>query len=346
MHETIQQVLRDRMHDDGIAVRYDDRTWTWREHLAEAAAEASALIGVADPARPLHVGVLLGNTPAMLRSMAAAGLGGYVLCGINTTRRGAGLLADIRRADCQLLLIDSDHRPLLDGLDLTGITVLDVASPAYPDAVASAAPLVAHREVTATDPLMLIFTSGTSGNPKAVPFTHVMAVLPRRQPRLATRRHRRRRLLRVDAAVPLQRRRGRLGGRRSCAARPWSPARSSRHRRFLDDVRRYGATYLNYVGKPLSYVLATPERPDDADNPLRVAFGNEAGRPRHRRVRAPLRLPGDRRLRLHRDSPSSSSARTAPRRAPSARAVTGVAVYDADDRDRVRARAVRRDGAR
>ena len=34
---------------------------------------------------------------------------------------------------------------------------------------------------------------------------------------------------------------------------------------------------MNYVGKPLSYVLATPERPDDADNPLRLAFGNEAG---------------------------------------------------------------------
>jgi fatty-acyl-CoA synthase len=45
---------------------------------------------------------------------------------------------------------------------------------------------------------------------------------------------------------------------------------------FLDDVRRYGATYMNYVGKPLAYILATPERDDDADNPLRVAFGNEA----------------------------------------------------------------------
>ena len=54
-----------------------------------------------------------------------------------------------------------------------------------------------------------------------------------------------------------------------------APARFSASR-FLDDVRGYGATYLNYVGKPLAYVLATPERPDDADNPLRVAFGNEA----------------------------------------------------------------------
>jgi fatty-acyl-CoA synthase len=33
---------------------------------------------------------------------------------------------------------------------------------------------------------------------------------------------------------------------------------------------------MNYVGKPLAYVLATPDRDDDADNPLRVAFGNEA----------------------------------------------------------------------
>ena len=45
---------------------------------------------------------------------------------------------------------------------------------------------------------------------------------------------------------------------------------------FLADVRRYGATYFNYVGKPLSYILATPLRPDDADNPLRRCFGNEA----------------------------------------------------------------------
>jgi fatty-acyl-CoA synthase len=44
---------------------------------------------------------------------------------------------------------------------------------------------------------------------------------------------------------------------------------------FLPDVRAAGATYFNYVGKPLSYILATPERDDDADNPLVRAFGNE-----------------------------------------------------------------------
>src|SRR6185437_12940602 len=44
---------------------------------------------------------------------------------------------------------------------------------------------------------------------------------------------------------------------------------------FLPDVRATGSTYFNYVGKPLSYILATPERPDDVENPLVRAFGNE-----------------------------------------------------------------------
>jgi fatty-acyl-CoA synthase len=44
---------------------------------------------------------------------------------------------------------------------------------------------------------------------------------------------------------------------------------------FLPDVRKFGATYANYVGKPLSYVVATPPRTDDADNPLRLVYGNE-----------------------------------------------------------------------
>ena len=97
MADTIQQLLRTRSGDATPAVKYGDRVWTWREHLADASAAAAALIGIADPKRPLHVGALLGNTPEMLTAMAAAALGGYVLCGINDTRRGAALAKDILR---------------------------------------------------------------------------------------------------------------------------------------------------------------------------------------------------------------------------------------------------------
>ncbi|MGV7434454.1 acyl-CoA synthetase, partial [Mycobacterium kansasii] len=62
MAETLQQLLREREEGDTVAVKYGDRTWTWREHVAEAKAQAATLIGMADPRRPLHVGTLLGNT--------------------------------------------------------------------------------------------------------------------------------------------------------------------------------------------------------------------------------------------------------------------------------------------
>ncbi|MEO3761639.1 fatty-acid--CoA ligase FadD1 [Mycobacterium sp. B14F4] len=270
MIETVQQLLRTRMADDSPAVKYGDRTWTWREHLAEAAAEASALIALADPAKPMHVGALLGNTPAMLRSMAAAALGGYVLCGINTTRRGEGLAADIRRADCRLVLADAQHVPLLDGLDLGGATVLDVDALKLDDAE----PLVPHREVTGADTALMIFTSGTSGDPKAVRFAHAMAVMCGAS--LVDRFG-----LTADdvcyLSMPLFHSNGVAAGWAvaiACGA-TMVPAKFSPSR-FLNDIRRYGATYMNYVGKPLALVLGTPESPDDADNPLRAAFGNEA----------------------------------------------------------------------
>ena len=272
--ETVQQLLRQRRNDDTAAIAHGERTWTWREHLAEAEAEAAALIRLADPARPLHVGALLTNSPAMLRAMAAAALGGYVLCGINTTRRGAGLLADIRRSDCQILLVEGEHLPLLNGLNLNGIQVIDVASRSYAEAAAAAPPLVPHREVTAADTLMMIFTSGTSGDPKAVRFAHGMAIMCGASL-----------IFQYDVtaddvcylAMPLFHSNGiaagwavAIGSGATMVPAKFSPSR------FIDDVRRFNVTYLNYVGKPLALILATPERPDDAGTPLRIAFGNEA----------------------------------------------------------------------
>ncbi|MCW2797465.1 AMP-binding protein, partial [Nocardioides sp.] len=138
MAENVQQLLRERAEDDSVGLKYGGRDWTWREHLTEAATQAAALIGIADPDRPLHVGVLLGNTPDMLRAMAAAGLGGYVLCGINTTRRGDGILADVRRSDCQILVTDAEHRRLLDGLDLGDVRLLDTSTAEWTDLLAAA----------------------------------------------------------------------------------------------------------------------------------------------------------------------------------------------------------------
>ncbi|BBZ46518.1 fatty-acid--CoA ligase FadD1 [Mycobacterium parmense] len=271
---TLQALLGSRLTDSTIAVKYEERQWSWREYLADAKARAAAFIAAADPQRPLHVGALLGNTPEMLNQMAAAGLGGYVLCGLNTTRRGEALAADVARAHCQFVVTDAEHRPLLDDLDLGATQILDTSSARWAELIDGAGELVPHRQVTAMDAFMMIFTSGTSGNPKAVQVSHMMATF---------------------AGMNLVQRFGLTGEDTCYVSMPlfhsnavvagWAPAVVSgaamvpakfSASSFLEDVRRYGATYMNYVGKPLAYILSTPERDDDADNPLRVAFGNEA----------------------------------------------------------------------
>jgi fatty-acyl-CoA synthase len=272
--DTLQQLLRERADQDTVAVKYGDRSWTWREHVAEASAQAAALLAITDRDRPVHVGVLLGNTPQMLAALAAAALGGFVVCGINTTRRGDALARDIARVDCQVLLTDSEHRHLVDGLDLPGVSVIDTSSRQWSRMVAEAPALTPHREVGPNDTFIMIFTSGTSGEPKAVEVPHSMVLFS------GSALVQRYALGGSDTcylAMPLFHSNGVYAGWSVAlgAGAAMAPASFSASR-FLPDIRRYGVTYMNYVGKPLAYVMATPEQPDDHDNPLRVAFGNEA----------------------------------------------------------------------
>ncbi|MGV0835841.1 fatty-acid--CoA ligase FadD1 [Mycolicibacterium thermoresistibile] len=274
MADTLQQLLRERAGQDSVAVKYGESRTSWRRHVADAERHAAAVLTAVDPNRPAHIAVLLGNTPDMLTALAGAALGGYVLCGINTTRRGEALARDIARVDAQMLLTDAQHRHLLDGLDLPGVTVVDTSTPHWAQLLAQAPALTPHREVTADDTFMMIFTSGTSGEPKAVQVPHSTvlfsgtALVDRYQ--LSSRDT-------CYLAMPLFHSNAVYAGWSVAlgAGAAMAPATFSASR-FLADIRRYGATYMNYVGKPLAYILATPQRPDDHDNPLRIAFGNEA----------------------------------------------------------------------
>ena len=267
---TVSDLLTPLIDVDDRGVYFEETFTTWRDHLRYGAAVAAALRARLDPDRPPHVGVLLQNTPFFSAVLVAAGLTGIVPVGLNPVRRGAALQRDIAHADCQLVLADSAS------LDVVGdIDHVDVGSPEWAAEVAGFAdqPVVVHQ-ADPGDLFMLIYTSGTSGDPKAVKCSQgkvaVAGVTMTQRFDLGPNDV-------CYVSMPLFHSNAVLVGWAVALASQSSLAlrRKFSASQFLPDVRRFGATYANYVGKPLSYVLATPELPDDADNPLRAVYGNE-----------------------------------------------------------------------
>jgi fatty-acyl-CoA synthase len=272
------------------AVKFDDHMWTHGEYVEEASRWAQLFLSRAPADRALHVGVLLDNTPDYLFALGGAALAGAAIVGLNHTRRDEHLLRDIEHTHVGLIVTEPRHAPLLEPLagrlptEADNLLLCTRFADGDDPAPSLGKPLdEALAGVTATDPALepdpdtlwgLIFTSGTSAAPKAVICT---------QRRFMVTGNRMGMIMDLGpddvgyVCMPLFHSNALMVG--------WAPSivygasvglgRRFSASRWLADVRRYGSTYFNYTGKPLAYLLATPERPDDADNPLRVAFGNE-----------------------------------------------------------------------
>jgi fatty-acyl-CoA synthase len=258
------------------ALRFDDRVWTHAEYFAEARRWANLFLAhpPSTPDGVRHVGVLLDNVPEYLFAFGGAALSGSVIVGLNHTRRDEHLWRDIEHTHVGLVITEPRHLPLLEPLTDRLPPLVVVGEPDLDAALAGAGDVDPGIDPDVESRWALIFTSGTSSAPKAVicsqrrmlqtgvrmatimelgpddvgyicmPLFHSNALMVGWAPSIA-----------VGASVGL--------GRRFSAS-GWLP-----------DVRRYGSTWFNYTGKPLAYLISTPEQPDDADNTLRVAFGNE-----------------------------------------------------------------------
>ena len=110
MPPTVASLLLARAADDRPGLRFEDETWTWRQHVAESARRADLLRRERTDG-PFHVGLLLENVPEFSFFLGAAALAGAVVVGVNPTRRGSELEADIRHTDCQLVVTDAQHVP-------------------------------------------------------------------------------------------------------------------------------------------------------------------------------------------------------------------------------------------
>ncbi|HEX5096736.1 MAG TPA: AMP-binding protein, partial [Acidimicrobiia bacterium] len=262
-----------RADDDGVALLFEDEQWTWREVVAEARTRARLFLELRQPG-PFHVGVLLENVPEFVFVLTGAGLAGAAVVGINPTRRGAELARDINHTDCQLIVTDASMRPLLDGLDLDvpADRIFDVDGPEYAALVAKARDDTRVIEPPAPETLFaLLFTSGSTGAPKAVrmtqgraargaanvifspddvlycamPLYHGNALNANLFP-----------ALRSGAAIALRQKFSASG--------------------FLPDARRYNVTFFNTVGRALNHILSTPESADDRDHSIKYVLGPES----------------------------------------------------------------------
>lgn len=286
---TFGEILLERSTDDHPGLLFEDSQWSWRDFVAEAAARAPVFLewqerlsGRIDERpeayRQLHVGILLENVPEYLFCVCAAALSGVTVIGVNPTRRGVELAADIRGVDCDIIITDHLGRETLAGLD-TGVdedAVVDIDSDEWRTAVAEnfgSGPELTEGARTPDALLALLFTSGSTGAPKAVTCSTGRLAM------LGTVNFRG--LVRDDvaySAMPL------FHGNALMAA--FAPAAFvgatfAMRRRFsasgfLPDVLKFGATYVNYVGRSLSYILAQQEHPDEERTRLRIVFGTEA----------------------------------------------------------------------
>ena len=129
-------------------------------------------------------------------------------------------------------------------------------------------------DVHMVDNHVFIFTSGTTGLPKAAYFPHMRLVSGGVYMGQILGQFKEEDT--VYVATPLFHSNPLLIGVASvfAAGATLALARKFSASRFWDDVHKYNATATNYVGELLRYLLNQPPKPNDADNPLKKIIGN------------------------------------------------------------------------
>jgi crotonobetaine/carnitine-CoA ligase len=256
-----------------------DRTWlagpdtsTYSEAMdgIERAASALRAIGLDRGDRVL---VTARTTPEYLLTWLALMEVGAVQVPVNPKSTPAELAGFVRQATPRCVVTDDDLVPLVEDAIAdagTGGGLVDVGElfTAAPDGRGPAA--VDERDVA-----VMIPTSGTTGRSKLVMQTHLAYVMAGEgfpywlqlggDDRLMTSLP----LFHINA--PAYSTLGSIAARASLVLLPAFSAHD-----FIPAARRYGATEFNAIGAMLEILMRQPERPDDADNPLRLCYAGPA----------------------------------------------------------------------
>ncbi len=272
-YSTIPELLawRAREGGDRAWLRYEGDSYSARDVLAQSERYATGLAerGVVPGDR---VAIAIGNEPSHLFAWFGANLLGAIACPVHVGSKPAELARHLGHTTPRAIVASGELRALagaaLDALGLDGAPPPAVTSP---EDLARAGAAFPRAEVGGDDVAVLLGTSGTTGAPKGVLQTHRTYALTAEAFPAWLGLDARDRLL---AFLPLSHVNAQAYstmGALGCGAELLLLPKFSAGR-FLADARRLGATQLNAVGAIVHILLKTEPRPDDRDNPLRLAY--------------------------------------------------------------------------
>ena len=272
---SIGKVFQDRAahHGDQVFIRFEDESWTYRE-ANETVNRYAAVLAGRRVGRGDVVGIMLKNSPRMVLLMLAAVKLGATAGMLNYHQRDQVLAHSIGLLKAKVLLGSDD---LLTAVTESGAQVSDMISVDELDRLAADAPTdnpAAASSVRAKDNAFYIFTSGTTGAPKASVMTHfrwlwalggsgafgirlkssdtLYCCLPLYHNTALT--------VALSAVVG--------------AGATLALGRSFSASRFWDEVVGYDATAFVYIGEICRYLLNQPEKDTDRKHKVRVIAGN------------------------------------------------------------------------
>lgn len=273
---TAAEVVRLRADDTKPGFFFEDTVLTWQEYYQHSVRYAHLIDELLGDSTPRHVGIIMENRPEFMFVWGACALTASVQVSLNTTRRGAELAGDVYATDCQVVLHGDAEKDFVAQLGLEGVPTINVDDAAVQERLAAFPVDEPPHHPAAYDPATILtmqFTSGSTGRPKAV------MVSTGRFAFAATyswgdigREHV------AYNAMPLFHSNAMMSAWATMVYHGggFALARRFSASRFLDDVLRFNANFFNYAGRTLSYILAQPERPEEANTKLKYVFGTEA----------------------------------------------------------------------